>query len=291
MFKGVITAIVTPFKEGEVDYEKFEELIEWQIENKVQGILPCGTTGESATLSHQEHKDIIKFVVSIVKKRVPVIAGTGSNNTMEAIDLTESAKKDGADAALLITPYYNKPTQEGLYRHFSLICESVDIPVILYNVPTRTGVNMLPSTIAKLAKNVPNIIGVKEASGSIDQTSEILQLTEEKISVLSGDDSLTLALISVGAKGVISVVSNIAPDKMRSLCDYALCGNFEEARKIHYKLFPLMKALFIETNPIPVKKALYLMNKINDEIRLPLTLMSQENIEKLKDAMKKAGVL
>jgi 4-hydroxy-tetrahydrodipicolinate synthase len=286
-----MTAIVTPFLEGQVDYEKLEQLIEWQIKEGIQGIVPCGTTGESATLSHQEHKDIVKFVVSVVKKRVPVVAGTGSNNTIEAIELTEAAEDAGADASLLITPYYNKPTQEGLYRHFKLVAESTDLPIVLYNVPSRTGVNMLPATVARLAADLKNVVAVKEASGSVDQTTEIIQATAGKIDVLSGDDSLTLALMSVGAKGVISVASNVVPAGMRKLCDAVLAGRLEEARGIHMKLYPLMKNLFVETNPIPVKYALHLMGRIGEEIRLPMTALADAYKDKLRQTLKDSGVL
>lgn len=291
MFQGPMTAIVTPFLEGQVDYEKLEQLIEWQIKEGIQGIVPCGTTGESATLSHQEHKDIVKFVVSVVKKRVPVVAGTGSNNTIEAIELTEAAEDAGADASLLITPYYNKPTQEGLYRHFKLVAESTDLPIVLYNVPSRTGVNMLPATVARLAADLKNVVAVKEASGSVDQTTEIIQATAGKIDVLSGDDSLTLALMSVGAKGVISVASNVVPAGMRKLCDAVLAGRLEEARGIHMKLYPLMKNLFVETNPIPVKYALHLMGRIGEEIRLPMTALADAYKDKLRQTLKDSGVL
>lgn len=291
MFEGPITALVTPFKEGQVDYDRLEELIEWQIKEGVKGLLPCGTTGESATLSHQEHKDIIKFTVSVVRRRVPVLAGTGSNNTMEAIELTEAAEAAGADAALLITPYYNKPTQEGLYRHFRLVAESTDLPIVLYNVPGRTGVNMSPATVGRLAAEMKNIVAIKEASGSVDQVSEILMATGGRITVLSGDDSMTLALMAVGAKGVVSVVSNVVPAGMRQLCDAAAAGKFEEARAIHFRLFPLMKTLFLETSPAPVKKALELMGKIGGEIRLPLVPMSEAGTEKLVPILKDLGLV
>jgi len=290
MFKGSIVALITPFKNNKVDYDKLAELIEWHIGQGTSGIVPCGTTGESATLSHQEHKDVIKFTVDACKKRIPVIAGTGSNNTVEALELTEFAEKTGADGALLITPYYNRPTQEGLYRHFKIIAENTKIPLVLYNVPSRTGVNMLPATIARLA-GFKNVVAVKEASGSIDQSVEIIQSTAGRVKVLSGDDSLFLPIMAVGGDGVISVVANVVPKDTRSLYDSFVAGDLAKAKELHYKLFPLIKAMFIETNPIPVKAALRLMGRINEEIRLPMCEPAAATLEKLKAAMKEYGGL
>jgi len=290
MFEGSIVAIVTPIKNGEVDKESYRKLIEFQIENGTNGILTCGCTGEPATLSMEEHKDLIKYTVETVNGRISVIAGTGSNNTEEAIELTSFAKEAGCDAALLITPYYNKPTQKGLYLHYKKIAESVDIPIILYNVPSRTGISISPETVAELSK-IKNIIGIKEASGSIEQVCKIISLVEDNFIVLSGDDSLTLPIISVGGKGVISVAANVAPKDMSDMVKFALNGEIEKARKIHYKLFPLFKVLFIETNPIPVKTALSIMGMIQAEWRLPLTSPSEESYKKIEQTLKECGVI
>lgn len=282
MFKGAITAIVTPFMNGEIDWKAYEKLISFQIKGGINGIVPCGTTGESATLSYDEHNKVVEMTVNFVKKRVPVIAGTGANSTDEAIELTNHAKKVGADASLQITPYYNKPTQEGLYRHFKKIAEHIDIPIILYNVPGRTGVNLLPETVARLSQ-IPNIVGIKEASGNINQVTEICKNVKKKnFSVLSGDDALTLPILSVGGCGVISVASNIIPSKVAKLVAYYLSGKTKESLKLHQELYDLMQALFIETNPIPVKTALYLMGMIKNEFRLPLCEISDNNLTKLK---------
>lgn len=288
MFEGSFVALITPFKNGQVDYQKLKELVEFHVKNGTRGIVPCGTTGESATLSFEEHERMIGEVVSIVAGRIRVLAGAGSNNTMEALRLTRHAKKTGADGALIITPYYNKPTPEGLYRHYKLIAEEVDIPIVMYNVPSRTGISILPETVAKLSE-IKNIVGIKEASGSIDQTTQILQLCN--ITVLSGDDSLTLPIMSVGGKGVISVVANIVPADTAALTRYCLEGNFEAARKCHHKLFPLCKGMFIETNPIPVKTAMRLLGKINGEMRLPLCDMTKEHENQLAGALKNYGLL
>ncbi len=288
MFEGSFVALITPFKNGQVDYQKLKELVEFHVKNGTRGIVPCGTTGESATLSFEEHERMIGEVVSMVAGRIQVLAGAGSNNTMEALRLTRHAKKTGADGALIITPYYNKPTPEGLYRHYKLIAEEVDIPIVMYNVPSRTGISILPETVAKLSE-IKNIVGIKEASGSIDQTTQILQLCN--ITVLSGDDSLTLPIVSVGGKGVISVVANVVPADTAALTRYCLEGNFEEARKYHYKLFPLCKGMFIETNPIPVKTAMKLLGKINGEMRLPLCDMTKEHENQLITTLKNYGLM
>jgi len=281
MFKGAITALVTPMKDGMLDEEKLRNLVDFQINNGVSALVPCGTTGEAATLSYEEHMRVIEIVVEQANKRVPVIAGTGSNSTHETIYLTEFSKKVGCDAALVVTPYYNKPTQKGLYEHFKAVAEAVDIPIVLYNVPGRTAVNMLPDTVIKLSK-IKNIVAVKEASGSLDQASEIIAGVDPEFDVLSGDDSLTLPMMALGAKGVISVASNIMPKEVSQMVDFWVKGDIESARKLHLKLFPLFKGIFIETNPIPVKKALYHMGIIENDIRLPLVEMTPEGTEKLR---------
>lgn len=281
MFKGAITALVTPMKDGMVDEERLRNLVEFQINNGISALVPCGTTGEAATLSYEEHMRVIEIVVEQANKRVPIIAGTGSNSTHETIYLTEFAKKVGCDAALVVTPYYNKPTQKGLYEHFKAVAEAVDIPIVLYNVPGRTAVNMLPDTVIKLSK-IKNIVAVKEASGSLDQVSEIIAGVDPEFDVLSGDDSLTIPMMALGAKGVISVASNILPKEVSQMVDAWLKGNIEDAKNIHLRLFPLFKGIFIETNPIPVKKALYLMGIIENDIRLPLVEMTPEGTEKLR---------
>ena len=290
MFSGSIVAIVTPFRNGRVDERALGDLIEFQLANGTDGIVPCGTTGESATLSHQEHERVVAFTIEAVKRRVPVIAGAGSNSTDEAIALTRHAKKVGADGALLITPYYNKPMQEGLFRHYKAIAEAVDLPLVLYNIPSRTSVNMLPSTVGRLAA-VRNIVAIKEGSGSLQQVSEILQACGDRFTVLSGDDPLTIPMMAVGAKGVITVTANIAPADMAAMVDAFAAGQLDRARRLHDKLFPLFTALFYETNPIPVKAALALMGKIDGELRLPLCPMASESREKLARVMKEYGLI
>ncbi len=282
MFSGSMVAIVTPFNEkGELDCQAFADLIEFQIANGTDGIVPCGTTGESATLSHQEHERVVKLTIELVKGRVPVIAGSGSNSTSEALRLTRSAQDAGADGALLITPYYNKPTQEGLYRHYKTIAQGVDLPLVLYNVPGRTSVNMLPQTVARLAE-IENIAAIKEASGKLDQITEIIALCGDKINILSGDDFTVLPTLAVGGKGVISVVANVAPADMAGMIDEFNAGNLEAAAALQRKLLPLCDAMFLETNPIPVKTALGLMGRIQPGLRLPLCGMSETNLAKLK---------
>lgn len=290
MFSGSFVAIVTPFRKGKVDEKAFGELIEWQIANGTNGIVPCGTTGESATLSHEEHNRVVELAVEVVNRRVPVIAGTGSNSTDEAIDLTRHAKQAGADGALLITPYYNKPTQEGLYRHYKAVAETVDLPLVLYNIPGRTGVNMLPATIARLSA-IKNVVGVKEGSGSVQQASDIVQMCGNRLSVLAGDDALTLPMMAVGGKGVITVTANIVPTDMANLVKAFAAGKIDEARRIHFKLSPLFAALFYETNPIPVKEALGMMGKIDPELRLPLCAMATDAREKLARVLKDMGLI
>jgi 4-hydroxy-tetrahydrodipicolinate synthase len=290
MFKGSIVAIVTPFINGEVDEEKLRELVEFQILNGTDGIVPCGTTGEASTLDYEEHDRVIAIVVEQAKKRVPVIAGTGSNSTKEAIEISEHAKEKGADGVLLVTPYYNKPTQEGLFRHYKAIAEAVAIPQVLYNVPGRTSVNMLPETVARLA-GISNIVAIKEAAGSLQQASEIMALCGDKIAVLSGDDFITFPMMACGAAGVISVTANIMPKEIAAMIDAFTAGNMEEARRLHLGLLKINNAMFIETNPTPVKTALGLMGKCSDEVRLPLAPMSEANKAKLAGIMKEYGLI
>lgn len=285
MFKGSIVAIVTPFANGAVDVEKLRELVEFQIEGGTDAIVPCGTTGEASTLDYDEHLLVVKTVVEQVNKRVPVIAGTGSNATAEAIELTRLAKEAGVDGCLLVTPYYNKPTQEGLYLHYKAVAEAVAIPQILYNVPGRTGVNLLPETVARLAP-IKNIVAIKEATGSLQQASEVLQLCGDQIDVLSGDDFITFPMMACGAKGVISVTANIMPKAIASLTDAFYAGDLEKARQLHLDTLKISNAMFIESNPVPVKTALGLMGKCSDEVRLPLAPMSEANKNKLAAIMK-----
>jgi len=283
--KGAFTALVTPFSRGGVDFDALGELLDFQLSGEISGVVPCGTTGESSTLSHEEHNRVVEFVVKQIKGRIPVIAGAGSNSTAEAIALTAHAKKVGADAALLITPYYNKPTQEGLFLHFTEVAKSVKIPIILYNVPGRTGVNMLPPTVARLSK-VKNIVGIKEATGSLAQVSEVIEMVEDDFVVLSGDDATTLPLLAVGGRGAISVTSNIAPKDTNDMVMAYLDGNVERARSLHYRLMPLVRAMFLETNPVPAKAALGLMKKMKPDVRLPLAPLSKNNLDTLKKVMK-----
>lgn len=291
MFKGSIVAIVTPFKNGKVDEKCFRNLIEFHIKNGTSGIVPCGTTGESATLSFEEHEHVIEIAISQVKKRIPVIAGTGSNATDEAIMLTRQAAKAGADASLQVSPYYNRPTQLGLYEHFKAIAAAVTIPIILYNIASRTGVNIEPETIARLAQDCKNIVGVKEASGNLEQMSRIKASCPKNFDLLCGDDALTLPLLAIGGTGIISVVANIVPAQTASLVSEFEKGNIKRAREIHYALLPLIKAMFIETNPIPVKTAMGLLGMCEPGLRLPMCAMSPENLEKLKKALKEYGLL
>jgi 4-hydroxy-tetrahydrodipicolinate synthase len=290
MFKGSMVAIVTPFRNGKIDEKALGGLIEFHIMNGTDVLVPCGTTGESATLSHEEHHHVVEFTVKAVNKRVPVIAGAGSNSTSETLELTKYAKKAGADGVLLITPYYNKPTQEGLYQHFKSVADSVDLPILLYNVPGRTSVNMLPATVARLREK-KNIVGIKEATGDMKQVSEIIRLCGRDFDVISGDDFTTLPLLCLGGVGAISVTANIAPADCAALFDAFFAGKREEALKLHYKLEPLHGPMFIETNPIPVKTALALMGKIVEEFRLPLCPMADANKEKLKKALKDYGII
>ncbi|HBA53383.1 4-hydroxy-tetrahydrodipicolinate synthase [Syntrophorhabdus aromaticivorans] len=289
--KGIYTALVTPFKDYDVDEETLKRLIEFQLTGGVDGIVPCGTTGEAATLSYEEHVRVVELTVKYVNGAVPVVAGTGSNSTKETIELTESAKKAGANMCLLTTPYYNKPTQEGLYRHYKKVAEDVDIPLVLYNIPGRTGVNMTPETVARLAE-IPNIIGIKEASGSLVQVAEIDRLAGGKITIMSGDDNLFLPMMSVGATGVISVVSNVMPGELKALYRAFLEEkDIGKAKDLNGGLLPLMQAMFVETNPIPVKETLYHMGLIDREFRLPLCPLSEGSSRFLKGVLKGYGLL
>lgn len=289
--QGAIVAVVTPFIHGKVDEQGLVDLIEFHIANGTHGIVPCGTTGESATLDFDEHKRVIELTVQTVAGRVPVIAGTGANNTREAIELTESAKVSGADAVLSVAPYYNKPSQEGIYQHFKAIAQSVDIPMVLYNVPSRTVANMLPATVARLSA-LPNVIGIKEATGNLNQVSEVIRVCPDDFIVLSGDDFTAMPTVLIGGKGVISVVSNVEPRKMADLMEASLAGDLVKARELHYHLFPLMGAMFCYPSPAPAKKALELMGKIvSSEVRLPMCAMDEGSLEILKTAMGQTGLL
>ena len=291
-FTGAYTALATPFKNGAPDETCYRRFIEWQIEQGINGLVPCGTTGESATLSHDEHEQVIRICVEQAKGRVPVLAGAGSNNTIEAVRLTRFARDAGADGALLITPYYNKPTQEGLYRHFAAIAEAVDFPLVPYNVPGRTGCNLLPATLGRLTREFPNIVGVKEATGDLTQISEVLEHCGPNFCLLSGDDFTVLPILSVGGCGVISVTSNIAPAKMSRLCASFAQGDLQAARALHLELAPLNRAMFLETNPIPVKTALHIMGIMeNPEFRLPLCPLGEGNAVKLKEALRAAKLV
>src|SRR5512138_2138759 len=290
MFKGSIVAIVTPFKNGQVDFEKLRELVDFQISNGTDAIVPCGTTGEASTLDYDEHMDVIKTVIDQVKKRVPVIAGTGSNSTSEAIELSQKAKEAGADGVLLVTPYYNKPTQEGLVRHYTAIADAVALPQILYNVPGRTGVNMLPETVARLAPH-KNIVAIKEATGSLQQASEVMALCGDQIDVFSGDDFITFPMMACGAVGVISVTANIMPAEIAALVDAFFAGDLAKARQLHLDTLKIGNAMFIESNQIPVKTALGLMGKCSDEVRLPLCEMGAGNKARLAAIMKEYNLI
>ena len=292
IFKGAITAIVTPFLEnGNVDEEALRNLVEFQIKNSIDGIVPCGTTGESPTLDYEEHHRVIEIVIDTVNGKVPVIAGPGSNSLREALAITKKAADAGANASLQVCPHYNKPTQEGLFRHFSAIAKAVDIPIIIYNIQGRTGVNLETATLTKLAKEHSNIVAVKEASGNVAQMMDVLNELPKNFTVLSGDDNLTLPLMSLGGKGVISVASNIIPKEMHQLTQYALSSDFENAARLHYQLLPLFKGIFIETNPIPIKAALAMKGMIKEAYRLPMCGMKAENKEKLRQILKNLKIV
>jgi 4-hydroxy-tetrahydrodipicolinate synthase len=290
MFTGSMVALITPFKEGKIDWQSLDALVDFHIKNGTNGIVPCGTTGESATLDHREHHEVVQRVIKAVNKRVPVIAGTGSNSTREAVELTRGAEKAGADGALLISPYYNRPTQEGIYQHYKKVAESVGIPIIVYNIPARTGSKIEPETLARLSE-IKNVAGVKEATGSVEQAIDVIRLCGDDLAVYSGEDSLTFSLMALGGKGVISTVANIVPKEMSQLTEACLKGNWESGRKLQLKLIPLIRSVFLETNPIPIKTALSLMSKCTGEMRLPLTPMSEGNLKKLKQTMTEFGLL
>jgi 4-hydroxy-tetrahydrodipicolinate synthase len=284
--KGIYTALVTPFAGYEVDEEALKRLVAFQLEGGVDGIVSCGSTGESSTLSFEEHALVVELTIKYVNGAVPVVAGTGSNSTKETIELTEAAKKLGADACLLTTPYYNKPTPEGLYRHFKKVAEEVDIPLILYNIPGRTGINMMPETVARVAE-IPNVIGIKEASGSVLQVAEIYRLTGGKFTIVSGDDNLFLPMMSVGAVGVISFISNAMPRELKELYQaYLEEKNIEKARDLNVRLLPIMQAMFVETNPIPIKETMYHMGLMGKDMRLPLCPLSEKNSAFLKGVLR-----
>jgi 4-hydroxy-tetrahydrodipicolinate synthase len=290
-FRGAFVAIVTPFIDGQLDEQGLVDLIEFHIANGTHGIVPCGTTGESATMSHEEHHRVVDLTVKTVNGRVPVVAGSGSNSTAEAIELTRFARETGVDGVLMVSPYYNRPSQEGLYLHFKAVAEAVDVPIILYNVPSRTSSNVLPATVARLAA-IDNIVGIKEATGSLNQVSEVIMLCPKDFAVLSGDDFTAMATVLVGGTGVISVTSNVAPRDMADMMEAALAGDLAKANELHYKLFPLMQAMFYDSNPVPAKTTLQLMGKIKSGTpRLPLCSMNDENLAKLKAALTAYGLI
>jgi 4-hydroxy-tetrahydrodipicolinate synthase len=290
MFSGTFTALVTPFKNGEVDVEALEGLVEFQIRQGVNGLVPCGTTGESPALSEEEDRIVIETVVRVTNGRVPVVAGTGSNSTGMAIKYTKMAESVGADGSLQVAPYYNKPTQEGLFRHFAAIAESTSLPLILYNIPGRTSVTVNAETMARLAE-VPNIVGVKDSTLSMNMISDVKHLCGEEFDILSGDDPMTLPLIALGGTGVISVASNVAPGAVSDMVAALLSGDFDRGRELHYHLLPLFRALFVETNPIPVKAAASLLGLCSDELRLPLVPMFGENLRVLQEVMEESATL
>lgn len=290
-FRGAFSALVTPFRNGEVDEEAYRQFIEWQIEEGINGVVAVGTTGESATLSHDEHKKVIEICIDQVKGRVPVIAGTGGNDTREAIELTSFAKKAGADASLQVTPYYNKPSQQGLIEHYRAIAKAAPMPQIVYNVPGRTSLNLLPRTLERLSKEVPEVVGIKEASGDLRQVSEMIEYCGPNFQVLSGDDFTVLPLLAVGGIGVISVVSNIMPKAMSEMCKAFFAGDLAKARELHYALSPLNRAMFIETNPVPVKTALVLMGRMQQELRLPLVNLQPQNDAALRETLAAAKLI
>ena len=285
-FSGSFVAMVTPFKNGKVDEAKVRELVEMHIAGGTDGIIPCGTTGESPTLSHDEHRRLVELVVETASRRITVIAGTGSNATSEAVDLTKHAERAGAHGALVVSPYYNKPTQEGLYRHFRAIADSVQIPIIVYNIASRTAVNIETATMARLARDCRNIVGVKEASGSLDQMAQVIAACGPDFTVLSGDDNLTIPLMAIGGHGVISVIANILPRETAEMVHAALDGDWKRARELHYKLLPLARAAFLETNPIPIKEAMAMAGMLSAEFRLPMCPMGEANRETLRGILK-----
>jgi 4-hydroxy-tetrahydrodipicolinate synthase len=291
MFKGSMVALATPFSEGRVDETSLRKLVDFQIANQTKVLVPCGTTGESATLNTDEHHRVIEITIDAAKGRVPVMAGTGSNNTAEAIELTRAAKQAGATAALLITPYYNKPTQEGLYRHFMTIAEATDFPFILYNIQSRTSVNVLPETITRISQSCPLLVGVKEASGNLEQISRLHAMLGDQVAVISGDDALTLPIMAVGGQGVISVAANIVPSQTAELVETCAAGKFQQAVSLHEKLLPLIKTLFLETNPAPVKAAMEMLGQCSESVRLPLVSISENVRESVRKALEEYGLL
>ncbi len=290
MFRGSMTAIITPFRDGQIDAQALERLVAFQITNGTSAIVPCGSTGESATMTHQEHLEVVRLVVKFARERVPVIAGTGSNSTSEAIALTRAAKEARATAALLISPYYNKPTQDGIYQHYKAVAEATGFPLIVYNIPGRTGSKIEASTMARLAE-LEHIVGLKEATGSLDEVQEVIRLCGDRIEVYSGDDALTLPIMAVGGSGVISVIANIMPKQSAAMTAAAFAGDWVQARRLHYAMLPLMRALFLETNPIPIKAAAAMMGLCRDELRLPLLPMSEAPRAKLRAAMQQLGLV
>lgn len=292
IFRGAGVAIVTPMKpNGEVDYEQFKKLVEFQIEGGTDAIIVCGTTGEASTLTHEEHLEVIRYCVEIVAGRIPVIAGTGSNCTQTAIYLSKEAEKYGVDGLLLVSPYYNKATQSGLYQHFKAVAQSVKVPVLLYNVPSRTGCNILPETVVRLCRDVENIVGVKEASGNISQIAQLAAIGEDVVDIYSGNDDQIVPILSLGGLGVISVLSNVAPRQTHEICNKFFEGDVAGSRKLQLEALNLCNALFCEVNPIPVKKALQFMGMIDGTLRMPLTEMEEKNAERLQSAMKQYGIL
>ena len=290
-FRGAFVAIVTPFIDDKIDEQGLIDLIEFQIENGTHGIVPCGTTGESATMSHEEHHRVVELTIKTVNGRVPVLAGTGSNSTSETIELTRHAKEAGAAGALVITPYYNKPSQEGLFQHFKTVAEEVDIPIIMYNVPSRTSINMLPATVARCAE-LKNIVGIKEATGNLNQISEVIRLCPADFAVMSGDDFTSMATVAVGGTGVISVTSNVDPKNMAAMMDAVLNDDMVKARELHYQLFPLMQAMFFDTNPVPAKTTLELMGKIKSASpRQPLWTMGDDALARMKKVIIEYGLI
>ena len=291
VFHGSLVAMVTPFRNGKVDEAKVRELVEFHVTNGTDALVPCGTTGESPTLSHDEHKRLVEIVVEAAAGRIAVVAGTGSNATAEAIDLTKHAAHAGAGGALVVNPYYNKPTQEGLYRHFRAVAESVSLPILVYNIQSRTAVNIETETMARLARDCQNIVGVKEASGSLDQMSQVIAACGPDFAVISGDDNITLPLMAIGGAGVISVIANIVPRETAELTHAALEGDWKRARDLHYRLFPLARAAFLETNPIPIKEAMAMAGMLEPEFRLPMCRMSDTNRERLRAILKPYGLV
>ncbi len=291
-FEGSLVAMVTPFRDGKVDEAKLRELVDYHVQNGTDGLVPCGTTGESPTLSHDEHKRVVDLVIEHAAGRIAVVAGTGSNSTHEAIDLTVHAAKSGADGALLVAPYYNKPTQQGLYEHYKAIAESSDLPLVVYNIPGRTNVNVLPETLARLAADCKTIVGVKEASGNLEQMTQVILLSRPDFIVLSGDDTLTLPLMAVGGRGVISVIANFLAKETAEMTHAALDEDWKRAREIHLKLFPIAQAMFLETNPIPVKEAMTMLGMLSRaEYRLPMCPMTEANRARLRNVLIQAGLL